>query len=299
MNTTIPTITIGIDLGDKKHAICVLNEAGGVIEERSITNHRESIRRLSQKFPGARMAMEVGTHSPWTSRMLQELGHEVFVANPRKLRAIYASNRKCDQSDAHMLARIARFDPSLLFPIEHSTEQNQRDLLEIKLRDNLVRQRVDIISSIRFTLKSLGVRISSPNPDCFARKCRKALALADPGLLAMCEPAILTVEALTKSIKEYERRIEELCATSYPATDILRQITGVGAITSLTFILTIGDPERFDSPRDVAAYLGLVPRRDQSGTGACDDRRRGCWSAACTRSPHGPSPGAGGRGACG
>lgn len=266
MNTTIPSITIGIDLGDKKHAICVLDEAGAIIEERAITNHRESLRRLSQKYPGARIAMEVGTHSPWISRMLREPGHEVLVANPRKLRAIYASPRKCDQSDAHMLARIARFDPTLLHPIQHSSEQNQRDLLEIKMRDNLVRQRVNIISAIRFTLKSLGVRLASPNPDCFARKCRKALSELDPGLLAMCEPSILAVETLTKSIKDYERRIEDLCATSYPATAILRQVTGVGALTALTFVLTIGDPERFSTPRDVAAYLGLVPKRDQSGS---------------------------------
>ncbi len=265
MKNKIPSITIGLDLGDKKHAICVLNEAGEVLEERSITNHRESLRRLSQKYPVARIAMEVGTHSPWTSRMLLELGHEVLVANPRKVRAIYTNPRKCDQNDAHMLARIARFDPSLLHPVEHTTEQCQRDLLEVKLRDNLVRQRVNIISSIRFTLKSLGVRVSSPNPDCFAKKCRSTLAQADAGLLAMCEPSIQAVDAMTKSINELERRIEELCATSYPSTTVLRQITGVGAITALTFVLTIGDPGRFDSPRDVAAYLGLVPKRDQSG----------------------------------
>ena len=108
MKNKIPLITIGLDLGDKKHAICVLNEAGEVLEEHSITNHRESLRRLSQKYPGARIAMEVGTHSPWTSRMLLELGHEVLVANPRKVRAIYTNPRKCDQNDAHMLVSICK-----------------------------------------------------------------------------------------------------------------------------------------------------------------------------------------------
>ena len=84
MKTKIPLITIGLDLGDKKHAICVLNRDGEIIDERMITNHRESLRRLSQKHPGARIAMEVGSHSPWIKRFLTELGHEVFVANPRK-----------------------------------------------------------------------------------------------------------------------------------------------------------------------------------------------------------------------
>lgn len=146
MKTKIPSITIGLDLGDKKHAICVLNKAGEIIDERSITNHRESLRRLSQKYPKARIALEVGTHSPWTSRLLGELGHDVIVANPRKLRAIYTSNRKSDQTDARMIPRIARIDPELLFPVTHSTETAQRDLLQVKLRDNLVRQRVDMTS---------------------------------------------------------------------------------------------------------------------------------------------------------
>lgn len=146
MKNKIPRITIGIDLGDKSHAICVLNKDGEIVEQRTITNHRDSLRRLSNKYPGARIAMEVGTHSPWTSRFLQALGHEVLVANPRKLRTIFTSTRKSDQTDAYMIARLARVDPTLLHPIQHSSEQAQRDLLQIKLRDNLVRQRVDIIS---------------------------------------------------------------------------------------------------------------------------------------------------------
>ncbi len=265
MSNIIPSITIGLDLGDKKHAVCVLDAAGSIIDERSITNHRESLRRLSQKHPGARIALEVGTHSPWTSRFLQSLGHEVVVANARKLRAIYANHRKSDRTDARMLAKIARVDPELLHPVEHGSEQAQRDLLQIKLRDNLVRQRVNIISSIRFALKSLGIRLPSPNTACFAKRCRTLLGGEHAELLAMVEPSLQTVDLLTRNIRELERRIETLCEESYPATELLRRIPGVGAMTSLSFVLTIGDPERFARNRDVAAYLGLVPKRDQSG----------------------------------
>ena len=158
---TVPNHVIGIDLGDKKHAICVLNANGEVLEQRTITNHRESLRRLSKKYPEARMVMEVGSHSPWISRFLGGLAHEVLVANPRKVRAIYNNDRKSDELDALMLAKLGRLDPSLLHPIKHQSEQAQRDLLQIKLRDNLVRQRVDIISAVRFTLKSLGYRLPS------------------------------------------------------------------------------------------------------------------------------------------
>ena len=131
MENKIPAITIGLDLGNKKHAICVLNKADEIIEERSITNNRESLKRLSHKYPKSQIAMEFGQHSPWTSRFFEALGHDVLVANVRKLRAIYTSTGKSDQSDAYTIARLARVDPTLLHPIQHSTEQAQRDLREL------------------------------------------------------------------------------------------------------------------------------------------------------------------------
>jgi transposase len=266
MKITIPLITIGLDLGDKKHAICVLNQAGEIIDERTITNHRESIRRLSLKYPGARIALEVGTHSPWISRFLSELGHEVLVANPRKLRAIYASDRKSDKNDARILARIARLDPQLLYPIQHGTEEAQRDLLRMKMRDTLVRQRVCVINSVRMTLKSLGITLpKAPSSDYFARRCRSLLEERDKALLDMLEPMLKSLDGTSEQIKELDRAIEQLCEEKYPQTKRLRQICGVGPVTALNFVLVIGDPERFENPRDVAAYLGLVPRRDQSG----------------------------------
>jgi len=209
--------------------------------------------------------MEVGKHSPWISRFFTDLGHRVLVTNPRKVHAIYQNDRKSDRNDAVMLARLARADECLLCPIEHGPEQAQRDLLQIKLRDNLVRQRVDVISAVRFTLKSLGIRLSSPNSNCFARHARVELAGEHADILALIEPSLVVIDAMTAQIKELDREIEELAATSYPETEYLTQITGIGTITSLTFILTIYDPTRFRRPRDIGAYLGLVPKRDQSG----------------------------------
>lgn len=261
----VPERTIGIDLGDVKHAVCVLDRDGEIVDQRTITNHRESLRRLSKKYPDARVVMEVGSHSPWVSRFMKGLGHEVLVANARKMRAIYTNERKSDELDAMMLARIGRMDPKLLHPIQHGSEQAQRDLLQVKLRDNLVRQRVDIISSVRFTLKSLGVALPSPNTACFAKRARTLLCNQDESLLAMIEPSLQIVDLLTQKIREIEKRIVQLGMERYPVTQRLQKITGVGAITSLAFVLTVGDPQRFARRRDVGAYLGLVPRRDQSG----------------------------------
>ncbi|WP_193215034.1 IS110 family transposase [Luteolibacter marinus] len=170
MKTKSSTTTIGIDLGDKKHSICVLDAAGKVLSESTITNTRGSMARLSKRHPGALIVMEVGMQSPWISRYFTVLGHRVLVANPRKVRAIYQNDRKCDRKDATLLARLARVDESLLCPIQHGTERAQLDLLQIKLRDNLVRQRVDVISAVRFTLKSLGIHLRSPNSASIGRQ---------------------------------------------------------------------------------------------------------------------------------
>ena len=129
MKNQSSAITIGIDLGDKKHAVCVLDAKGEILKQESITNNRTSLTALSRRYPGAVMVMEVGMHSPWTSRFLKDLGHRVLVANPRKVRAIYQNIRKSDRRDAEMLARIARTDETLLYPVEHVSEEMQRDLL--------------------------------------------------------------------------------------------------------------------------------------------------------------------------
>lgn len=264
-NETNSGVTVGIDLGDKKHAICVLETNGEIIDERTITNHRDSLRRLSKKYPCALMVMEVGSHSPWISRYFGGLGHRVIVANPRKVRAIYQNTRKSDERDARMLAKIARMDESLLFPIQHGSEEAQRDLLQIKLRDNIVRQRVDVISAVRFTLKSMGIGLRSPNTNYFTRYARQALATEHVEVAALIEPSLLVIDTMTEQIKILDKELELLADQKYPITRAMRDITGVGVITSLAFVLTIEDPERFEKVRDVGAYLGLVPKRDQSG----------------------------------
>ena len=108
---TTPQTVIGIDLGDKKHAVCVMNQAGKILRETSIPNNSASLKRLGGEFPTALAVIEVGTHSPWISRLLKDCGLTVLVANPRKVKAIYANTRKSDRLDAVILARLGRLDP--------------------------------------------------------------------------------------------------------------------------------------------------------------------------------------------
>ena len=210
MKTKSSTIVVGLDLGDRRHAVCILGEDGKILREYTIANSRNALDKLSVAYPGALMVMEVGMHSPWTSRFLEARGHRVLVANPRKTRAIWKNDRKDDRKDARMLARLARADESLLHPVTHGTEEHQKDLLQIKLRDNLVRQRVDVISSVRFTLKSLGIATRSPNTTCFAKYARKVLGDEQPEVLALVEPSLKIIDAFTEQIGALDKSIEAM-----------------------------------------------------------------------------------------
>jgi len=263
-NTHKQETIIGIDLSDKIHQVCVLGENGETLVEATIPNDRAGLERLSKDYPEALIAMEVGTHSPWISNHLKKLGHEVIVANARKLRAIYCNDRKSDKRDAQMLAKLARVDKELLYPIQHGSLNNLENKQRISLRDNLVKQRVALINSVRFSLKSLGLRLNTTSTASFAGYAKKSLA-QHQGMLSLVIPLLNVIEAMSEEIKLLDNYIKTEMTAQFPEAKRLMQIPGVGAISAVSFILVIDSPLRFKDPRDVAAYLGLVPRRDQSG----------------------------------
>jgi len=206
--------------------------------------------------------MEVGTHSRWASHLLRELGHDVLVANARKLKAIYHNPRKGDRADAETLARLARLDPELLSPIHHRSPQAQSDLAVLRSRDAIIRSRTLLINHARSIVKSSGDRLPSCSADSFAHKVAPDIPeTLHPALL----PILDTIASLTKQIREYDRQIELLCQDQYPETKLLRKVSGVGPLTALGYILTLEEPRRFQRSRQVGPALGLVPKRDQSG----------------------------------
>tara|TARA_R110002167_G_scaffold342331_1_gene551134 strand:- start:334 stop:1464 length:1131 start_codon:yes stop_codon:yes gene_type:complete len=255
---------LGVDLGDRKHFVCATDKDGTILDEFSISNDRPALRQLCLDYPHSSVAIEVGTHSPWISRFLTTEGMVVTVANARKLRAIYQNNRKCDRLDALMLAKLLRVDAELLSPIQHGSEQAQRDLVAIKVRDTLVRQRVHIIASVRGVIKSMGMRIPASSTGSFHSKA-EAFLCEHPELQSAIAPAIISIKSLTEQIRVYEKMIQQSAREHHPQAIDLQQIPSIGPITSLAFVLGIEDPTRFKKPRDVGPYLGLVPRRDQSG----------------------------------
>lgn len=258
-----PSTTIGVDIGDRHSHLCVLDtETGGLLEEARIpTNPAAFEKRFAGSAP-TRIAIEAGTHSPWISRLLEEHGHEVLVANARKLKLIYGEGRKTDRLDAQNLARLARLDPKLLAPLRHRGETSQAHLALIRSRDALIRSRTQLVNHVRGTAKSFGERL----PKCSASSFHKRTAGRLPEELAPAlEPILETIAHLTARIREYDREIEALAEELYPETRLLRQVPGVGTLTALAFVLTVEDPSRFGDSRAVGAYLGLVPGREQSG----------------------------------
>jgi transposase len=259
-----PKVTAGLDLGDKYSYLCLIDqESGQVIEEGRLRTTPEAFRRRFASEQPMRIAIESGTHSPWASRVLEECGHEMLVANARKLRLIYANKRKTDEVDAENLARLARLDPKLLYPLNHRDEDSQAHLAIIRSREALVSARTQLVNHVRGAVKSFGARL----PKCPARSFHKNAAGHIPeALRPALGPVLEQIGSLTERIRDYDRKLEEISKESYPQeTGILRQVEGVGPLTALAFVLTIEDPYRFERSRAVGAYLGLVPATNQSG----------------------------------
>lgn len=252
---------VGMDCGDRRHRCVVVDSAGREVARMTLRNRDRDVREGLRAFPQSLVALEVGTHSRWLQRVLEAAGHSVVVANARRLPAITQSAQKTDWRDAQMLARLVRFDPALLFAVQHRGVQAQRDLAVLKARDAVVRVRTTLINAVRGLLKSEGARAPSCYADAFAKQTAKRIPA---GLAPALRPLLEAIAQLTDRIHHYDRAVAAL-AQRHPEVDLLREVTGVGPLTSMGYVLTLEDPHRFASSRKVGAYVGLVPRKDQSG----------------------------------
>src|SRR5437588_1836569 len=255
-------LTIGLDLGDRSSHYCVLDESGGILVESKVSTSPHAMQGIFGSMPRSRIALETGTHSPWVSRLLSGLGHEVIVAHARNVRLIGESRRKDDRLDAQTLARLARIDPQLLCPMKHRSAKAQADLTVIRARAGLVRARTALVNTARGLAKSYGERLRGCNVR--NMNAEKADALS-PELQTALQPLLAAIEILSEQIREYNEHIEKLAEESYPQVELLKQVKGVGTLIALTYLLTLEDAHRFRKSRDVGCYLGLQPGRRNSG----------------------------------
>lgn len=259
----IPVLTIGLDLSDRTAQFCELSASGEIEAEGQIGLNRGALGRyLSAKPRGARVALETGGQSAWVRELIEEFGHEAVVANARELKAVTGRVHRTDHHDARQLARLARVDSQLLNPVELRHTKEQADLFVIRARAVLVEARTMLINFARGATKSMGQRLPAATSHNFVERARVAVPEALDAALA---PLLKVLEQITAEIDAYDRKVETLAKTLYPETRWLEQVPGVGTLTALTFVLTMGAPERFAHSRDVGPFLGLVPQRRQSG----------------------------------
>ena len=256
----IPNLTIGLDLGDKVSRTCEMNAAGEVVKRAAVATTPGAITRYFGERPRCRVALEVSTHSPWVSRKLRELGHEVVVSNTSEVYGTGRRKRRNDRIDAEFLARQGRADVELLHPIEHRSVEAQQDLALLRARDQLVKARSRLISHVRGAVKSLGGRI----PKCSAEVFPARAAGQIPEELRETLAALLEVIAdLTRRIRGMDQQVERM-VQAHPEAARLQQLTGVGPLTAVAFVRAVEDPHRFKRSRQVGAYFGLVPKLDES-----------------------------------
>lgn len=254
--------TIGMDVGDRSSEVCVLDAAGKVVRRRGIPTTPSGMFEFFSGVPSSPVAFEVGTHSPWIWELLEKLRHEPVVANPRQVALIARSQRKTDRYDAELLARLLRADRELLRPIRHRRRETRRHLALLRTRCQLVRTRTSLVGRVRGLLKSFGERLPGMDAAVFHRRAAERIP---PDLLPAVQPLLAVLASVAEQIDGLEKEITRLCEEEYPETKLLRQVPRVGEITALTYVLTLEDAGRFSRSEDVGAYLGLVPRKAESG----------------------------------
>lgn len=255
---------VGMDVSDKSVEICILPKGAEEGKSLKVKNDRRSLSAFAESFerPSAvKLALETGTHSSWQAELFRSKGIETVVANARDLRMIWASDKKDDREDAKKLARLLRADPKLLHGVEVKGRERRNALAVLKARDCLSRCRTRLVNTVRGLLKSEGVDSSEVKVESFGAKASK---LIPRELHAALSPLVEQIAKMDVELKVYDKQLAAMMKKFDGCAEV-SQIKGVGPVTSLSFVLTVGEPERFQKGERLASYAGLTPRRDQSG----------------------------------
>jgi len=261
--TASPVIlTTGLDLGDRTTHLCTLDSDRRVVERKKFATTRDALIREFGGKARQRVVIEAGSQSLWVGQLLADLGHEVMVVDPRRVKLIAESDRKTDRRDAETLARLALGVPELLGRAHHRTLATQADLSLLRSRDVLVGTRTKLVTHVRGILKAFGIKVPTCSASCFHRRAEEYVPLAlRPALL----PILATLEDLERRIRGFDDAALRLAEERYPDAKVLRQVGGVGPLVSIAYVLTVGDPHRFRRSRDVGPWVGLCPKTRRTG----------------------------------
>jgi len=252
----------GIDLHQNETEICVVDDDGTLIEQARIKTTRKALRRRFDGQPSMKVAMEAGGSSPWVSRLIESMGHDVVVCAPRRVRLIAESTMKSDEIDAQVLARLVRVDEGFLGRVTHRSESAQLQRGLMTARTALVNARSRWVHSARGILRSFGFRVPGGSTSRFHERCAKVEMPDD--LRAVVQPLLNQTEQVSLEIQALDDLLEDIAATN-PIAQHLQAVPGVGTIVALYFVFSIDDPDRFQHSRDVAAFFGLRPILRGSG----------------------------------
>lgn len=253
-------VTVGLDLGDRNTFAVELDRERQIAGRWKIKTTPAAFVECFAERDCVRVILEAGTHSRWISALLEELGHDVKVVDPRRLPRNHRED-KSDWKDAEHLGRVGQAMPELFHEVHHRSNTAHADLLVLKVRSLLVELRTKLVNTLRMHVKGIGKRL----PKCDARAFHKRMRDAVPtALKRSSDPILRILEVLAKEIAKLDKEIDELAETRYPETGVLTQVTGVGNQTALAFMLTIGDKTRFATSRTVGSYFGLRPRLSES-----------------------------------
>jgi len=266
------TYSVGLDVSQRSTSICVLDELGKVIiEGQAKTNPFEIGRYLQKRLEGPlKLGMETGSLSAWLYHGLRKMGFDIAVMDAvHAHRALSLKRHKTDRNDAHGLAEMLRLGADWM-KVVHVKEQASQELrVQLAARARLVKQRVDLENELCGLLKPFGFVVArgSVSADTFRNRVVDALCEAEDigiQLKTVLMPLLDVHRIVAKHIAEADVRLEAV-ANVEPICRRLMTVPGVGPVTALAFRSAIDDPSRFKHAADVGVYLGLTPRRFQSG----------------------------------
>ena len=252
---------IGIDVHKNSCQVCILSEDGELVERR-IKTDRASLHALFKERPPARILIESSTESEWVARCLEELGHEVIVADPNfaPMYATRSKRIKTDKRDARTLCEACRLGA---YRSAHRASDRQRDVrAHLAVRETLVRTRAEYISLIGALARREGCRIRSGVSRAFAARVEEAGLPAQ--VLAQIEPLLVMLGSLNEQIKQADEKLAQIVKDD----EVVKRLTtvpGVGPVTATTYAATLDGAARFRDAKQVRSYLGLVPREHSSG----------------------------------